>query len=241
MSPGHQIYEGKAKKIFSIVDNSDYLWIKNKDDLTAFNAVKKGSFTGKGIVNNKISELIYNHLEENNIETHFVECPKEDVTICKKVKIIPLEVVVRNKAAGSIAKKFGLKEGMKLSAPLVEFFYKKDELSDPFISTEQVINFGIADAKTLKVLQEKALKINEIIKQLFLEIKIDLIDFKVEFGVDSSKKILLADEISPDCCRLWDAENGYVYDKDRFRKDMGQVKESYNIVLQRLEKHFNNK
>lgn len=233
--PQQLLYEGKAKKIFSIKDYEDLLWIEYKDSLTAFNAVKKGSFEGKGKVNNLISNLIYSYLEKNKIPTHYIDSPTDDVLVCKRLSMIPLEVVVRNRVAGSLEKRFGLVHGSQLNSSLVEFYYKKDELSDPFISDAQIINFEIESLESLNQLKSYALKINQLLMDLFRSVGISLVDFKIEFGRLPDGRIILGDEISPDCCRLWDSETNFIFDKDRFRKDLGGVKESYEEVLTRLK------
>lgn len=229
------IYEGKAKKIYSIESESNLVWVEYKNSLTAFNAQKKGSFEGKGRLNCLMASLIFKHLAEKGVANHLISNPSETEMICKKVEIIPLEVVVRNVLAGSTAKKFGIEEGLEMEKPLVEFYYKKDELNDPFISDDQALFLKAAkNQEELNVLKAQALKVNEVLKDLFLSIGIRLVDFKLEFGRDISGAILLADEISPDSCRLWDIQSGEKLDKDRFRRDLGKVEESYEDVWNRL-------
>lgn len=230
------LYEGKAKKIFSVEGESDLVWVEFKNSLTAFNALKKGEFEEKGAINRQISSLIFKHLQSKNIPTHWIEDLGSDAMIVKKLEIIPLEVVVRNWLAGSTAKKLGIEEGQKLKKPLVEFYYKNDALADPFLSDDQVLMMEIVSEKELQSLKEKALQVNAAMLEMWQKLGIQLIDFKIEFGKDSSGEIWLADEISPDCCRLWDVESGEKLDKDRFRRDLGSIRESYIEVLNRLQR-----
>lgn len=231
------IYEGKAKRIFS-TDEPGMLIMEFKDSLTAFNALKKGSFEGKGQVNRNIAALIFKELKKAGVNSHFVENQGDFDMKVRAVKIIPLEVVVRNVLAGSTAKKMGIEEGRVLPKPLVEFYYKDDALADPFVSDDQITIFNIATEDEIKELKLQALKVNDVLRTLFLKIGLKLIDFKLEFGrleqgIDLGQ-IVLADEITPDCCRLWDVETNEKYDKDRFRRDLGKVDESYQAVLNRL-------
>lgn len=236
---GELLYEGKAKKIFSIPGESETLWVEFKDSLTAFNALKKGEFGSKGVVNRKIASMIFRYLNRQGVGNHWISDEGERSMICRKVTIIPLEVVVRNKLAGSTAKKFNFEEGTPLETPLVEFFYKNDELGDPFLSDEQAMMLKAAESyEQLKELKDQARIINVHLRTLFQEAGIELIDFKLEFGVDAGGKILLADEISPDSCRLWDLETGEKLDKDRFRRDLGQVEESYLEVSKRIQERW---
>lgn len=234
MTAAEMIYEGKAKKIFRLPNEPDNVLMEFKDSLTAFNALKKGSFESKGPVNRDIASLIFAHLKKRGIDSHWVRDEGDRSMVARKVEIIPLEVVVRNVLAGSTAKKMGIEEGKVLPRPLVEFYYKNDALQDPFVSDDQVEIFDIATAADIKELKQKALQVNEAIKELFGSAGLRLVDFKIEFGKDSKGRILLADEITPDCCRLWDAKTGEKMDKDRFRRDLGDVKESYEEVLKRL-------
>ncbi|MCK6598476.1 MAG: phosphoribosylaminoimidazolesuccinocarboxamide synthase [Bdellovibrionaceae bacterium] len=229
------LYEGKAKKIFKTPEK-EVFFLEFKDSLTAFNALKKGSFENKGIVNRDIAALVFDYLEQHGVKSHYLKKEKHNGMLVKKVEIIPFEVVVRNVLAGSTAKKLGLEEGTPLSEPLVEFYFKKDELNDPFVSEEQMRIIYKISEKDISLLCELALMINQGLKELFHRIDIELIDFKVEFGKDLQGQILLADEITPDCCRLWDVKTKEKLDKDRFRRDLGQVKESYEQVLARLQK-----
>lgn len=228
------LYEGKAKKIYA-TENPQVVMMEFKDSLTAFNAQKKGSFAGKGAINRDIATLIFKVLKEKGIPSHFIDDVDENSMLTQKVDIIPLEVVVRNYLAGSTAKKMGKEEGEKLHRPLVEFYYKKDELNDPFMSDDQILIFGLAREEELKALKSKAYKINDVLVELFNLIGITLIDFKIEFGKTPNGEILLADEITPDCCRLWDMKTGEKMDKDRFRRDLGGIETYYAEVLKRLQ------
>lgn len=230
-----QLYEGKAKKIYS-TDDENQVIIYYKDDATAFNNIKKGQIKNKGILNNSITTLIYKHLNENGIETHYVETLSEREQLCKKVEIIPLEVITRNILAGSIAKLLGIEEGHELINPIFEICYKKDELKDPLINDYHAIALNLATKEELKYIYETTDKINKILLKLFSNIGIKLVDFKIEYGKDVDGKIILADEISPDTCRLWDKESNKKLDKDRFRRDMGDVEEAYQEIYNRLSK-----
>jgi phosphoribosylaminoimidazole-succinocarboxamide synthase len=229
------IYEGKAKRIYTDPKGPESVLLEFKNSLTALNGLKKGSFDTKGSVNRDIASLIFKHLEAHGVESHFIEDSGPISMRVKKVKIFPLEVVVRNILAGSTPKKLGLSEGTELAKPLVEFYYKDDALQDPFVSDDQIIMMNVASSSQLEELKTKALKINSLLLKLFSKANIRLVDFKVEFGADHSGKIILADEITPDCCRLWDQTTQEKMDKDRFRRDLGQVKESYEEVLSRLK------
>lgn len=227
------LYEGKAKKVFKTAKPDQY-YLEFKDSLTAFNAVKKGTFENKGQVNRDIAAWLFEYLKDRGIASHYVNSEGTNGMVVKKVDIIPFEVVVRNILAGSTAKKLGIQEGVALTEPLVEFYLKNDELADPFVSEEQIrIIYKIPTTQVLEI-KNYALKINDHLKELFIGIDIKLIDFKVEFGKDSQDQILLADEITPDCCRLWDIKTNEKLDKDRFRRDLGLIKESYEDVKQRL-------
>jgi phosphoribosylaminoimidazole-succinocarboxamide synthase len=229
------LYEGKAKKIYSIPGEPNKVRVEYKNSLTAFNALKKGEFEQKGEINREITSLIFQYLKKNGVSSHWVSDLGASEMIVQKVNIIPLEVVVRNILAGSTAKKLGIEEGKKLHRPLVEFYYKNDALADPFLSDDQALMLEVATEQDLKELKTKALKINELMKDLFRQAGIELVDFKIEFGKDLKNEILLADEISPDCCRLWDLKTQEKLDKDRFRRDLGNIKESYQEVLKRLK------
>ena len=226
------IYEGKAKKVYAM-DDPDYCMVEYKDDATAFNGLKKGTIRGKGVVNNKMSNFMFKLLTEKGIETHFVKEISDRETIVKKVSIVPLEVIIRNKAAGSLAKKLGLEEGMELKCPILEFSYKNDELGDPMINNSQAIACGIATQEEIYVISDMAYKVNDYMKEFFAGVGVELIDFKLEFG-KFHDKIILADEISPDTCRFWDIKTHEKLDKDRFRRDMGGVEEAYAEMMKRI-------
>lgn len=228
------IYEGKAKKVFRTEDANKYI-IEYKDDATAFNGVKKGTIVGKGIINNKMSALLFKLLEEKGIPTHFIELLSDREMLVKDVKILPLEVIMRNIAAGSLAKRLGLEEGTVMKTPVLEFCYKNDDLGDPMINEDHIKAIELATEVQLYKIKEYASKINEILVEFFKERKIKLVDFKIEFGLHKDE-VILADEISPDTCRLWDAQTNEKLDKDRFRRDLGNVEEAYEEVLGRLEK-----
>lgn len=232
MQKMEMLYEGKAKKVYKTDDETLFI-VDYKDDATAFNGIKKGTIVGKGIINNKMSNLVFQYLEKNGISTHFVEELSDRETVVKKVEIVPLEVIVRNVAAGSFSKKYGVEEGTALNNPILEFSYKNDALGDPMINDSQILAIGIATKEELQTISEMVLQINELMKQYFKEIGIKLIDFKVEFGCCEGK-IILADEISPDTCRLWDLETNEKLDKDRFRRDLGNVEEAYQEVWKRI-------
>ena len=227
-----QLYEGKAKKVYAM-DDPDYCMVEYKDDATAFNGLKKGTIRGKGVVNNKMSNFMFKLLTEKGIETHFVKEISDRETIVKKVSIVPLEVIIRNKAAGSLAKKLGLEEGMELKCPILEFSYKNDELGDPMINNSQAIACGIATQEEIDVISDMAYKVNDYMKEFFAGVGVELIDFKLEFG-KFHDKIILADEISPDTCRFWDIKTHEKLDKDRFRRDMGGVEEAYAEMMKRI-------
>lgn len=230
------LYEGKAKKIFRISNSDELVWVEFKDSLTAFNGEKKAEMINKGRFNCHITSILFKLLEKREVSSHFKERVSDVEMICQKVKIIPLEVVVRNVLAGSTAKKFRIEEGSPLEKPLVEFYYKEDSLGDPFISDEQAMMLKAVDKiEHLTVLKQKALEVNNILKNIFEHIGIELIDFKLEFGFDNNGQIILADEMTPDTCRLWDRKTGERMDKDRFRRDMGQVMEFYGEVYKRLK------
>lgn len=226
------IYEGKAKKVYKTDDEKKYI-VEYKDDATAFNGEKKGTIVGKGVVNNKMSAALFALLEKEGIPTHQVELLSDRESLVKAVKILPLEVIVRNVAAGSLAKRLGLEEGVLMKETVLEFSYKNDALGDPMINDYHIKAMGFATDEQLETVKKYALKVNEILKKFFLEINIKLIDFKLEFGLYDNE-VILADEISPDTCRLWDAETNKKLDKDRFRRDMGGVEEVYQEVLARI-------
>lgn len=226
------LYEGKAKKVYT-TENPDVLIVDYKDDATAFNGVKKGTIVGKGVVNNRMTNHIFKMLEEKGIPTHFIEELSDRETAVKKVEIVPLEVIVRNVAAGSFSKKLGIEEGFRLLSPTLEFSYKNDELGDPMINDYYAVAIGAATREEIDKIIELVFKINEILVDYFKSIKVDLIDFKVEFGRYKGQ-IILADEISPDTCRFWDSETHEKLDKDRFRRDLGHVEEAYEEIYRRI-------
>lgn len=231
------LYEGKAKKVYSTEDPNLCIF-EYKDDATAFNGLKKGSFEGKGIINNRMANFIFRLLEKDGIKTHLVEELNERETLVKKVDIIPLEVIVRNVAAGSFSKRYGVEEGTPFTAPTLEFSYKNDELGDPLINDYQAIALGITNREEIEEITKIAFKVNESLKKIFMNIGIKLIDFKIELGKTADGEIVLADEISPDTCRLWDAETNKKLDKDRFRRDLGEFGEVYHEVWARLTEFY---
>lgn len=228
-----QLYEGKAKKVYA-TENEDYCIVSYKDDATAFNGLKKGTISGKGAINNRVTNYMMKLLEEKGIPTHFVEELNDRETVVKKVKIVPLEVIVRNIAAGSFSKRFGVPEGQKLLTPTLEYCYKDDELGDPMVNDYHILACGWATKEDLDTISAYTFKINEIMKEFFLKANILLVDFKLEFGKTSDGTIVLADEISPDTCRFWDATTMQKLDKDRFRRDLGGVEEAYQEILSRI-------
>ncbi|MBQ7164730.1 MAG: phosphoribosylaminoimidazolesuccinocarboxamide synthase [Clostridia bacterium] len=228
----NQLYEGKAKKVFA-TDDPDVLIVSYKDDATAFNGEKKGTIKGKGEINNRMTNRLFTLIEKEGIPTHFIEELNGRETAVKKVEIVPLEVIVRNVAAGSFSKRLGVAEGTPLKESTVEFSYKNDALGDPLINSSFARALGLATAEEIGTIKSYALKINEILKKIFLSIGLKLIDFKLEFGRYHGK-IILADEISPDTCRLWDVKTNEKLDKDRFRRDLGNVVEAYEEVFRRL-------
>ena len=227
------MYEGKAKKVFA-TDDENYCIVSYKDDATAFNGLKKGTILGKGVVNNRVTNHLMKLLEEKGIPTHFVKELSDRETVVKKVKIVPLEVIVRNIAAGSLAKRLGLEEGTKLQSTVLEYCYKNDELGDPMVNEYHILAMGWATKEEIDEISKYALKINEILSEYFKEANIELIDFKLEFGKTKDGKIVLADEISPDTCRFWDSVTKEKLDKDRFRRDLGDVDKGYKEIMKRL-------
>lgn len=228
-----QLYEGKAKKVFATNDENLCI-VSYKDDATAFNGLKKGTIMGKGAINNRVTNHLMKLLEKNGIPTHFVEELSDRETVVKKVSIVPLEVIVRNIAAGSLAKRLGLSEGTKMKRTVLEFCYKDDELGDPMVNDYHILAMGFATEDELKLISDYSLKINKILTDYLKDANIELIDFKLEFGKTSDGTIVLADEISPDTCRFWDSKTGEKLDKDRFRRDLGGVEDAYNEILKRL-------
>ena len=227
-----QLYEGKAKKVFA-TNNPDYVIVDYKDDATAFNGEKKGTIVGKGAINNKMTNYMLSLLEKEGVPTHLVEEISDRETIVKKVEIVPLEVIVRNVAAGSFSKKLGIAEGTPLKTPTLEFSYKNDDLGDPFINDYYALGLGLATKEEIADITKYAFMVNDFMVKFFKKINIDLIDFKIEFGRFHGK-ILLADEISPDTCRFWDSTTHEKLDKDRFRRDMGGVEEAYQEMMKRI-------
>ncbi len=229
----NQLYEGKAKKVFETSD-PELLIVDYKDDATAFNGLKKGTIESKGIVNNKVSNFLMKMLEEKGIPTHLVEEISDRETIVKRVTIVPLEVIVRNIAAGSLSKRLGLPEGTKMKRTVLEFCYKDDALGDPMVNEYHILAMDLATPEELQRISDYALAINRILSEFLAQAKIELIDFKIEFGRTSDGAIILADEISPDTCRFWDSETGEKLDKDRFRRDLGNVEGAYREIMHRL-------
>lgn len=227
-----QLYEGKAKKVFA-TDDHDVVIVDYKDDATAFNGLKKGTIAGKGVINNKMSNMMFRIMEQHGIPTHYVEELSDRETAVKKVKIVPLEVIIRNTAAGSFSKRYGVPEGKALPVTVLEFSYKNDDLGDPLINDSQALAMELATPEEIQTIKNMALKVNEVMKEFFKTLNINLIDFKLEFGRFKGQ-IILADEISPDTCRFWDMTTGEKLDKDRFRRDMGGVEDAYKEVFARL-------
>ncbi len=228
--------EGKSKILYTTSDPETVIQFF-KDDATAGNGAKKGQIVGKGPINNSVSTWVFRHLEKSGVSTHFIEKLSDREMLVKKLRIIPIEMVVRNLAAGSICKRLGIEKGTAFNPPLVEFFYKDDALGDPLISERHIKYFGWATEEQLGLLVEKTLKVNEVLSGVFSEVGLSLVDFKLEFGTDAQGNILLGDEFTGDGCRLWDKETGKPLDKDRFRQDLGEVEEAYQEVYNRL-KHF---
>ncbi len=226
------LYEGKAKKVYTTED-PDVLIVDYKDDATAFDGQKKGTIVGKGAINNRMTNHIFKLFEKDGIPTHYIEELSDRETAVKKVEIIPLEVIIRNITAGSFAKKMGMEEGIVLKRPTLEFSYKNDDLHDPFINRYYALALDLATEEEINTIEKYAFQVNEIMKQYFGSLGIDLVDFKIEFGRYKGQ-VILADEVSPDTCRLWDKETHEKLDKDRFRRDMGNVEDAYNEVFRRL-------
>ncbi len=233
MEKKEMLYEGKAKKVYA-TDKADEVIVYYKDDATAFNGVKKAQIENKGVLNNAITSSIFEMLKANGIKTHFVKKLNEREQLCKKVEIVPLEVIVRNVAAGSMAKRLGLEEGTPLKTTVFEISYKNDELGDPLVNDYHAVAIGATTFEELKVIYDMTAKINDLLKDFFKKMNINLIDFKIEFGRYNGE-ILLADEISPDTCRFWDATTGEKLDKDRFRRDLGNVEGAYVEILNRIK------
>ena len=233
MTKTKQLYEGKAKKVWA-TDDENIVIVDYKDDATAFNGIKKGTIAGKGVVNNKMSNYLMQLLEKHGVPTHFVKELSDRETAVKKVTIVPLEVIIRNRAAGSICKRLGLEEGMDFVCPSIEFSYKDDELGDPLINGYHAVSCGFATREEVERIKELAFKVNDVLKEYFASIGVELIDFKLEFGKTADGTIVLADEISPDTCRFWDIKTHEKLDKDRFRRDVGGVEEAYEEMMKRV-------
>jgi phosphoribosylaminoimidazole-succinocarboxamide synthase len=233
MEKGQLLYEGKAKRLYA-TDEQDILWVEYKDSATAFNGEKKAEIAGKGMLNNKITSLIFEKLQGAGIASHFVKQLSDHEQLVRQVAIIPVEVVTRNIVAGSMAKRLGLEEGTVLKQPIVEFYYKDDALGDPILTEDHIDMLELASKQEVQELREKALKVNEVLIGFFKEVGVDLVDFKIEFGRDAEGKILLADEISPDTCRLWDSKTKQKLDKDVFRRDLGNLTDAYELILAKL-------
>lgn len=229
------IYEGKAKKVFRTDDPKLYI-VDYKDDATAFNGEKKGTIADKGVVNNTMSAILFEMLEKKGIPTHMVKLLSDRETLVKAVKILPLEVIIRNVAAGSFSKRYGVEEGRPIARTILEFSYKNDELGDPLINDDHILALELATEEQLTTVRKYAYAVNEVLKEFFMGKGLKLIDFKIEFGTTADGRILLADEISPDTCRLWDVNTNEKMDKDRFRRDLGKVEETYQEVLTRIRK-----
>ncbi len=228
-----QLYEGKAKKVYATGDENLYI-VSYKDDATAFNGLKKGTIVGKGVINNRMSNMLMQMLESHGVPTHFVRELSDRDTLVKKVSIVPLEVIIRNISAGSFAKRYGVEEGIVFDAPTIEFSYKNDDLGDPLLNRYHALALKLATAGEIDTIEKYAFRVNEVLKAYFLKLDITLVDFKLEFGRLPDGTIVLADEISPDTCRFWDVNTGEKLDKDRFRRDLGGVEDAYNEVMRRL-------
>ena len=237
MTKREQLYEGKAKKVFA-TDDPEFLIVSYKDDATAFNGLKKGTIIGKGVINNRMSNLLMQRLEKAGIPTHFIKELSDRETLVKKVSIVPLEVIVRNIAAGSFSKRYGVEEGFVFETPTIEFSYKNDELGDPLMDEYHAIAMKIATVEEIETIKKYAFGINEQLKAFWAECGVILVDFKLEFGRLMDGTIVLADEISPDTSRLWDSKTGEKLDKDRFRRDLGGVEDAYAEVMERLTEHI---
>ena len=233
MEKKEQLYEGKAKKVFA-TDDKDLVIVSYKDDAPAFNGLKKGTIAGKGVINNKMSNFLMQILEKQGVKTHFVEELSERETLVKKVKILPLEVIIRNISAGSFAKHYGVEEGVVFDEPTIEFSYKNDDLGDPLLNEYHALALKLATKDEIALVKSMAFKINEVLKEYFKKLNVTLVDFKIEFGKTSDGQIVLADEISPDTCRFWDSTTGEKLDKDRFRRDLGGVEGAYQEMMRRL-------
>ncbi len=237
MEKKEQLYEGKAKKVYATSD-PERLIVDYKDDATAFNGLKKGTISGKGVINNRMSNRLMAMLEKRGIPTHYVQELSERETLVKKVSIVPLEVIIRNISAGSFSKRYGVEEGIVFETPTIEFSYKNDDLGDPLLNSYHAIALKLAAPEEIETIKNYAFRVNDALKAFWSTCGVTLVDFKLEFGRLSDGTIVLADEISPDTCRLWDAKTGEKLDKDRFRRDMGGVEEAYAEIMKRLEEHL---
>ncbi len=233
MEKKEMLYEGKAKKVYA-TDNPEVLLVDYKDDATAFNGLKKGTIAGKGAINNRVTNFMMQLLEKEGVPTHFVEELSERETLVKKVSIVPLEVIIRNISAGSFAKRYGVEEGIVFAEPTIEFSYKNDDLGDPLINDYHALALGIATKAEIETIKNMAFKVNAVMKDFFKKLNVDLVDFKLEFGKVKDGTIVLADEISPDTCRFWDSETHEKLDKDRFRRDLGNVEDAYQEMMKRI-------
>ena len=233
MEKREQLYEGKAKKVFA-TDDANLVIVSYKDDATALDGLKKGTISGKGVVNNRMSNFLMKLLAEKGVDTHFVEELSERETLVKKVSIVPLEVIVRNISAGSFAKRYGVEEGIVFEEPTIEFSYKNDDLHDPLLNEYHALALKLATKTEIEKIKNMAFTVNAVLKEYFLTLGVKLVDFKLEFGKTADGTIVLADEISPDTCRFWDAETNEKLDKDRFRRDMGGVEDAYNEMMRRV-------
>ncbi len=233
MKKCEQLYEGKAKKVFATEDK-DLVIVSYKDDATAFDGLKKGTISGKGAVNNKMSNYLMQLLEKEGVPTHFVKELSDRETVVKKVEIVPLEVIIRNISAGSFAKRYGVDEGIVFKKPTIEFSYKNDDLHDPLINSYHALALDLASEDEINTIKNMAFKVNDVLKKYFLSLNVKLVDFKLEFGRTADGTVVLADEISPDTCRFWDADTNEKLDKDRFRRDLGSVEEAYAEMMNRV-------
>ncbi|MBQ5969311.1 MAG: phosphoribosylaminoimidazolesuccinocarboxamide synthase [Clostridia bacterium] len=228
-----QLYEGKAKKVFK-TDDPEVLLVDYKDDATAFNGLKKGTIRGKGAINNRVTNFMMQMLEKEGVPTHFIKELSDRETLVKKVTIVPLEVIIRNVSAGSFSKRYGVEEGIVFKKPTIEFSYKNDDLGDPLLNDDHALALGIATEEEIATIKAMAFKVNDVMKAFFKSVGVDLIDFKLEFGKTSDGTIVLADEISPDTCRFWDSKTHEKLDKDRFRRDLGNVEDAYAEMMKRI-------
>ena len=235
MNKCEQLYEGKAKKVFATED-PEYVIVSYKDDATAFDGLKKGTISGKGVVNNRMSNYLMKLLEKQGVPTHYVEELSDRETVVRKVSIVPLEVIIRNVSAGSFAKRYGVEEGIVFAEPTIEFSYMNDDLHDPLLNSYHAVALGLATREEIENIKNMAFKINSVLKEYFKSLKVTLVDFKLEFGKLSDGTIVLADEISPDTCRFWDSETNEKLDKDRFRRDLGGVEDAYEEMMKRVFK-----